>query len=509
MMLAMKTVDNETGTALPELLRNLATVTPGCNVRVTGLSMDSRTLRPGDAFLASPGQKDHGWNHVVAAVRAGARVVLADAAAVTPVPDLAGIPVIPIPRLGSVAGVIAARFFGEPSQQLQVVGVTGTNGKTSTSHYIASAMQEFTGGHAGIIGTLGSGPVGRLGVTELTTPDPVSLQSQMAAQLAEGVQVIAMEVSSHALDLGRIAGVHFTTAVFTNLTRDHLDFHGDMAAYAAAKQRLFDLPELQHAVVNLDDEFGRDLMRACSARIPVVGYQLANTGLPKSAPDDVLLGVVRDSAPGQLHIDVLGPWGGGPLRCALTGSFNAANVLAACATLHTLSVPFARALELLAHARAVPGRMEAFRAPGRPTVIVDYAHTPDAVEKALQALRGQCRGRLICVFGCGGDRDPGKRPQMGAVAEACADRTVITSDNPRSENPDAIITAILAGMRDPDRAIVEPDRTAAITLAVRAAGPEDVVLVAGKGHETWQETAGRRLPFSDRQLVRTLLERDA
>jgi len=436
-------------------------------------------------------------------------VILADAATVARGAGSAGVPVVAVPDLGSVAGVIAARFFGEPSQQLQVVGVTGTNGKTSTSHYIAAAMQEFTGGHAGIIGTLGSGPVGRLAATEMTTPDPVSLQAQLAAQLAGGVQVIAMEVSSHALELGRIAGVRFTTAVFTNLTRDHLDFHGDMAAYGAAKRRLFDLPDLKHAVVNLDDEFGRALMRACSARVPAIGYQLAETPLPKSAPADVVLGMLRDSAPGQLHLDVLSPWGGGPLRCALTGAFNAANVLAACAALHTLSVPFPRALELLAGAHAVPGRMESFRAPGRPTVIVDYAHTPDAVEKALQALRPQCRGRLICVLGCGGDRDPGKRPQMGAVAEACADRTVVTSDNPRSEDPGAIIAAILAGMRHPDRAIVEPDRAAAITLALRAAGAEDVVLVAGKGHETWQETAGRRLPFSDRQLVRTLLERDA
>jgi UDP-N-acetylmuramoyl-L-alanyl-D-glutamate--2,6-diaminopimelate ligase len=506
---AMKTVADETGVALPELLRGLATVAIGRDLRVTGLGIDSRKLRAGDAFLALPGQKDHGWNHVAAAVRAGARVILADAATVASAPVQPGVPVVPVPDLGAVAGVIAARFFGDPSQQLQVVGVTGTNGKTSTAHYIAAAMQEFTGGHAGIIGTLGNGPVGRLGATELTTPDPVSLQAELAAQLAGGVRVIAMEVSSHALDLGRIAGVHFTTAVFTNLTRDHLDFHGDMAAYGAAKRRLFELPGLKQAVVNLDDDFGRELMRACSARMPVIGYQLIDKGLPRSAPADVLLGTLRDSAPGQLHLDVLGPWGGGPLSCALTGRFNAANVLAACATLQTLSVPFARTLELLAHACAVPGRMETFRAPGRPTVVVDYAHTPDAVEKALQALRGQCRGRLVCVFGCGGDRDPGKRPQMGAVAEAGADQTVITSDNPRSENPDAIITAILAGMRHPDRAVVEPDRAAAITLAVNSAGAEDIVLVAGKGHETWQETAGRRLPFSDRQLARTLIGGDA
>jgi len=505
----MKTVADETGVALAELLRDLASVASGRELRVTGVCIDSRKLRAGDAFLALPGQKDHGWNHVPAAVRAGARVILAEPATVLSAPVLTGVPVIPVANLGAVAGVIAARFFGDPSQHMQVVGVTGTNGKTSTSHYIAAAMQEFTGGHAGIIGTLGNGPVGRLAATVLTTPDPVTLQEEIAAQLAGGVRFIALEVSSHALDLNRIAGVHVTTAVFTNLTRDHLDFHGDMAAYGAAKQRLFEMPGLNQAVVNLDDDFGRELMRACSRRMPVIGYQLIDRELPGSAPADVLLGTLRDSAPGQLHLDVLGPWGSGSLRCALTGRFNAANMLAACATLHTLSVPFARALELLANARAVPGRMEAFRAPGRPTLVVDYAHTPDAVKKALQALRAQCRGRLVCVFGCGGDRDPGKRPLMGAAAEAGADQTVITSDNPRSESPDAIITAILAGMRHPDRAIVEPDRAAAITLAVDNAGAEDIVLVAGKGHETWQESGGRRLPFSDRQLARTLIGGDA
>ena len=506
MMQAMQTIDDEPGVALPELLRDLAAVPPACAVRVTGLSIDSRTVRAGDAFLALPGQRAHGWSHAPEAIRAGARVILADAATVACGPDLAGIPVILIPNLGSMAGVLAARFFGEPSRQLQVVGVTGTNGKTSTSHYIATAMQEFTGGQAGIIGTLGNGPVGKLAPTALTTPDPISLQAQLAAQLAAGVQVIAMEVSSHALELGRINGVRFSAAVFTNLTRDHLDFHADMAAYGAAKRRLFELPDLKHAIVNLNDDFGRALMRAHSSRLSMIGYQVLTTGLPKSVSENVLLGALRDSEPGQLVMDVLGPWGRGPLRCALTGSFNAANVLAACAALHSLSVPFARALELLARARAVPGRMEAFRAPGRPTVIVDYAHTPDAVEQALHALRGQCRGRLICVFGCGGDRDPGKRPQMGAVAEACADRMVVTSDNPRSEDPHVIIAAILAGMRQPAGAIVEPDRAAAIALAIRAAGADDVVLVAGKGHETWQEAAGQRLPFSDRQLVRTLLE---
>ena len=509
MMRAMKKTDDQSGLALADLVQGLATVPANCNVRVTGISADSRSLRQGNVFLALPGRREHGWSHASAAIRAGASVILADASTLACAPELAGIPVLRIPNLSAVAGVIAARFFADPSAQLGVVGITGTNGKTSISHYIAAAMQEFSGGHAGIIGTLGNGPVGKLASTALTTPDAISLQAELARQLAAGVQVIAMEVSSHGLELGRVNGVHFRSAVFTNLTRDHLDFHGDMTAYGAAKRRLFEMPDLKQAVVNLDDEFGRNLMRTCSVRLPVIGYQLLTAALPKTAPENVLLGAMRVSAPGQLHLDVVGPWGSGQLRCALTGSFNAANVLAACATLCTLSVPFARALELLADVRAVPGRMEAFRAPGRPTLVVDYAHTPDAVEQALRALRGQCRGRLICVFGCGGDRDPGKRPQMGRVAEDCADRVVVTSDNPRSEDAGAIIAAILSGMRQPANVIVEPDRAAAITQAVQAAGAEDVILVAGKGHEAYQEIAGRRLPFSDRQLARTLLGLDS
>ena len=264
MMRAMKKTDDQSGLALADLVQGLATVPANCNVRVTGISADSRSLRQGNVFLALPGRREHGWSHASAAIRAGASVILADASTLACAPELAGIPVLRIPNLSAVAGVIAARFFADPSAQLGVVGITGTNGKTSTSHYIAAAMQEFSGGHAGIIGTLGNGPVGKLASSALTTPDAISLQAELARQLAAGVQVIAMEVSSHGLELGRVNGVHFRSAVFTNLTRDHLDFHGDMTAYGAAKRRLFEMPDLKQAVVNLGDEFGRNLMRTCS-----------------------------------------------------------------------------------------------------------------------------------------------------------------------------------------------------------------------------------------------------
>ncbi|MBI1732212.1 MAG: UDP-N-acetylmuramoyl-L-alanyl-D-glutamate--2,6-diaminopimelate ligase [Gammaproteobacteria bacterium] len=505
----MKNIDAETGAPLSVLLRGLADVPAGLDAPVRGISLDSRTLQAGDTFIALAGQRDHGWRHRNAAVRAGAAAILAD------VPDAgewrgpAGVPVIRVPDLAHVAGVIAARFFGDPSRQLRVVGVTGTNGKTSTCHYLAQALHELVPGHAGVIGTLGYGRVDRLEPAALTTPDPISLQRELARQRDAGVKFVAMEVSSHALALDRISGVHFHCAVFTNLTRDHLDFHGDMDAYGAAKRLLFATPELQHAVVNLDDAFGRELARDCAAGIKTTGYRLMDAALPDVAPMGELLGRLLASGPGTLALELSGPWGRGRLQCALTGRFNASNLLAACAALCLLDVPFASAVKLLGRATAVPGRMEAFHAPGRPMVVVDYAHTPDAVQKALQALRPQCRGRLICVLGCGGDRDPGKRPQMGAAAELHADGVVITSDNPRSEEPRAIISAILAGMRSPGAAIVEPDRPAAIARAIRDARAGDVVLVAGKGHETYQEIAGRRLPYSDRQLVRALLERSA
>lgn len=508
-MLAMTRFGNEPGPALAALLHGIAPVPAGADRHVTGISADSRTVTPGGVFIALPGLRDHGLRHALAAVRAGAAAVFVDADAVD-VPDLPrAVLLVRVPELAAAAGTLAARFHDHPSRDLDVIGITGTNGKTSTSHYIAAALQDFSGGRAGLIGTLGYGPVGRLGPAQLTTPDAFALQAELARQRAAGVQFVAMEVSSHALELGRVTGTRFHTAVFTNLTRDHLDFHGDMSAYGAAKRRLFEHPGLTHAVVNLDDAFGRDLFATCRGRIPVTGYRVVDGELPAVAPPDAVLGAWRDAPPGTLDLDVLGPRGRGRLRCALTGRFNAANLLAACATLCALEVPFERALDILARARAVAGRMEAFQAPGRPLVVVDYAHTPDAVAQALAALRPQCRGRLVCVFGCGGDRDPGKRPQMGAVAESGADRVVITSDNPRSEDPHVIIAAIRRGMQRPERAVVEPDRAAAVTLAIRNAGADDIVLVAGKGHETTQEIHGQRHPFSDRELVRKVLGTEA
>jgi UDP-N-acetylmuramoyl-L-alanyl-D-glutamate--2,6-diaminopimelate ligase len=501
-MLAMKIGHRDAGIPLSLLLRDLAHIPIELDAPVQGISLDSRTLHAGDLFMALPGRRDHGWQHVGEAVRAGAAAIVADAAEPGVGSASPGVPVVPVTGLAHAAGIIAARFFGDPSRRLRVVGVTGTNGKTSTTHYIAQALKD----QAGVIGTLGYGRLDNLEPAPLTTPDPVMLQRELERQRSAGVGVVAMEVSSHALALDRVAGVHFHCAIFTNLTRDHLDFHDDMESYGVAKRRLFQVADLKHAVINLDDGFGSALARECPANVQVIGYRVVDAASPGVAPGDTLLGRVVIGDRGTLALEVAGPWGRGRLQCGLTGRFNAANLLAACAALCLLDMDFVRVIDMLGRARAVPGRMEAFDSPGRPLVVVDYAHTPDAVQKALQALRPNCRGRLVCVLGCGGDRDPGKRPEMGAVAEQYADRVVVTSDNPRSEDPLAIISAIVAGMDAPGAVVIEPDRTAAIARAVREADAADVVLVAGKGHETYQEIAGRRLPYSDRQLVRSLLE---
>lgn len=502
MMMALK--NSMEGQSLTELVAGFGIVTADDERAVRGLSVDSRLIEDGSLFLACRGQNTSGVNFIDDAVRRGA------VAAAVDMRDLAQargapVPVIPVRDLSACAGRIAARFYGEPSRHLRVVGVTGTNGKTSVTHYIASALGRAENGRAGIIGTLGYGPAARLRPTLLTTPDAVTIQRELADMRAQGVTAVAMEVSSHALQQHRVDGVNFDTAVFTNLTRDHLDYHGSMEDYAAAKQMLFEVPGLRRAVVNLDDPFGRELFRRIAPEAVKVGYRLLDDFAASPAPA-CLEGRLLENLPGSLALAVRGPWGSGDLRSALTGRFNASNVLATLAVLCLQDVPLATAMDAVSAVHPVAGRMETFGGGGKPTVVVDYAHTPDALEQALRALRPGCRGRLHCVFGCGGDRDRGKRPQMGKVAAALSDHVVVTSDNPRSESPEAIIDEILEGIPGTSVIDVVPDRAEAIRLAVESAAVEDVILIAGKGHETYQEIQGRRYPFSDRELVRRLLE---
>jgi UDP-N-acetylmuramoyl-L-alanyl-D-glutamate--2,6-diaminopimelate ligase len=382
---------------------------------------------------------------------------------------------------------------------MRVIGVTGTNGKTSVVQLLASALQSL-GAHAATIGTLGAGPVGAIDAGERTTPDVISVHALLARFRDAGVSDVAMEVSSHALDQGRVNAVAFALAVFTNLTRDHLDYHGDMAAYGAAKARLFRWPGLRAAVINVDDAFGRALADALPAGVAAVRYAI------DSPAAQVRAAAIRSDADG-LRFELSTPWGAGEVASPLLGRFNVANLLAVAASLGALGYTFAQIQQALAQLRPVPGRMNRLGGDDAlPLVVVDYAHTPDALEQALASLRAHGGGRLICVVGCGGERDQGKRPQMGAIAEARADRIIVTDDNPRREDGDAIVAQILAGLARPQAATVQRDRAKAIALAIGAAGAGDAVLIAGKGHEPYQEVGTQRHRFDDLDVARRALE---
>jgi UDP-N-acetylmuramoyl-L-alanyl-D-glutamate--2,6-diaminopimelate ligase len=458
------------------------------------LSADSRRCAPGCAFFAYPGEKADGRAFIADAVARGVSAVLWEAqnfawSSAWRVPNVA------VPELKRHAGTLASRFHGDPSHALWTCGVTGTNGKTSSSHWIAAALGRH-GARAGVIGTLGGGFAGALRDAGNTTPDALELQAMLKDLRSAGARAVAMEVSSHGLVQGRVNGVRFACAVFTNLSHDHLDYHGTMEAYGEAKARLFAMPGLRHAVLNLDDAFGRELAQRLAGRVHTLGHSIERTSPP----------VQVDAFIALQGAEVASPWGRAPFVTRQVGRFNRSNVLGVLGALIAHGIDFADAVRLLADLPDVPGRME--QVGERPLVIVDYAHTPDALEKVLGALQPVAQergGRLAVVFGAGGDRDPAKRPVMGAVAERLADRVLVTSDNPRSEDPVRIIDAIAAGMGS--GAVREPDRARAIEQAVREAAPQDVLLIAGKGHESYQEIAGRRLPFSDQAVARAALAR--
>lgn len=484
---------------LDQLLQGLTDTAALSGIVVSGLTLNSREVRPGGAFFALAGARHHGIEFVPDAVARGAAVVLAEAPApvgVTP----AAVPTVWIEGLGARVSEIAARFHGEPSRSMQVVGVTGTNGKTSTVQLVAQALDRL-GQRAASIGTLGAGLVGQLNEGERTTPDAISVQDRLAEFRDAGATHVAMEVSSHALVQGRVNAVAFQVAAFTNLTRDHLDYHGSMEAYGEAKARLFAWPGLRSAVINIDDPFGAELVR----RLPA-GLQCVRVSANGVTGADVSADAVVTSGEGlSFHLQT--PWGSRAIRSPLLGRFNVANLLTVVACLGALGQPFeaiVTALEMLA---PVNGRMNRLpNAQGQPLVVVDYAHTPDALEQALIALRAHCAGRLICVFGCGGERDAGKRPLMGAIAERLADVAIVTDDNPRGEDGDAIVAQIVTGFADPARALVRRDRETAIRRALDSAGAGDVLLIAGKGHETYQEGASGKRPFDDLAVARAAME---
>jgi len=483
---------------LDQLLHGIADTASAGDIVVSGLNLDSRRVRPGDAFFALRGTREHGIKFAAIAVQRGARVVLAEAPA--PSETTLDVPVLWIDNLHGRVGDIAARFFGEPSAALSVIGVTGTNGKTSTVQLLAHAL-EHLGHRAATIGTLGAGLHGNLQAGERTTPDAIEVQGLLAEFRAEGATHVAMEVSSHALEQGRVGAVKFDVAAFTNLTRDHLDYHGSMEAYGAAKAKLFAWPSLHTAVINIDDAFGRELAEQLPANARALRYSAAGDDRA-----DIDATAVTTSSEG-LNFVLRTPWGERSVSSRLLGRFNVANLLTVVGCLGALGEPFESIVEAVEAMEPVNGRMNRLGGFGNePLVVVDYAHTPDALEQALTALRAHCAGQLICVFGCGGDRDAGKRPVMGEIAERLADSIVVTDDNPRSEDGDVIVAQIVAGLSRPAQAKVERDRAAAIRWAVTRAKPGDVVLVAGKGHETYQESAAGKRPFDDFAVARAALE---
>ncbi len=468
------------------------------SLEIRHLVTDSRKVGPGDTFVAYVGEKMDGRQFIGDAIRSGAASVIWEKEdfswnAAWQVPNL------PVANLRAKAGEIASHVYGYPAEKLWIVGVTGTNGKTSSAHWIAQALTRM-GKKTAVIGTLGNGFPGALSPTINTTPDAVALHGLLANYLAEGANCIAMEVSSHALVQGRVNGIHFDVALLTNLTRDHLDYHGDMAAYGAAKAGLFERPELRYAILNLDDSFGFEIMKkAMPAQKIAFGFSDIREKMRVRGKNLRVQG-------GMLVMDVESSWGNGIVDSPVVGRFNASNLLGVLCVLLASGYGFSESVEALSAIEAVPGRMQQLGGKDAPLVVVDYAHTPDALESVLKTLREIVpgAGRLTCVFGCGGDRDRGKRPVMGKIASSLSDHVILTSDNPRGENPGAIIAEIAGGIEG--NYCVELDRGKAISRAILGSDMEDVVLLAGKGHEDYQEINGERVPFSDMEVARSALE---
>jgi UDP-N-acetylmuramoyl-L-alanyl-D-glutamate--2,6-diaminopimelate ligase len=488
------------GTDLATLLGGVEGVP---HVAIADLTLDSHAVRPGSAFVALRGRTTHGLEHAAAAAERGAIVVLYDPAEGRDAPALPlGTTAVRVPALRSRLGDLASRFYGEPSERVEVAGVTGTNGKTTCAWLLAQAWGE----QGAYVGTLGSGRAGAVRAGTHTTPDVISVHRVLRDLGDAGARRIAMEISSHALDQQRVAGVRIPVAGFTNLTRDHLDYHGTMEAYGAAKERLFACRGVAHAVVNVGDPYGREI----AGRLPAgVRLTVAHAGDATVSADRWVVARAVRCVPHGLELD--GDTHEGPfaLRSPLIGAFNAENLVVVLGMLLAGGMALQAATDALGVAAAPPGRMESFPLRSGAVLVVDYAHTPDALGKALDALRAHCTGRLWCVFGCGGDRDPGKRPQMAAIAEARSDAIVITDDNPRSEDADRIVAQILAGLAGSVPVQVERDRAAAIRLAASHAHAGDVILVAGKGHEDYQIVGTERRAYSDRDEARRIQEEAA
>jgi UDP-N-acetylmuramoyl-L-alanyl-D-glutamate--2,6-diaminopimelate ligase len=464
------------------------------DIGIAGVTLDSREVDSGFLFVALKGTAAHGLQFAEQAVDRGCAAIIHDGRGELPDVD---VPLVEFRDLPRRVAELASRFWAAPSEEMAIAAVTGTNGKTSVAHFLAQAWASAYG-RSGMIGTLGYGPLDALQSAARTTPDAFTLNRVLAECIDAGIMHLAMEVSSHALEQRRCETIQMDAAVFTNLSRDHLDYHHDMQSYADSKKRLFTEYAPRFAIINHDDMTGRAWSREFAGTTEVLAYGL----MPGAELTAEVL--VQDADGMSLYFK--GPWGDAELRTGLMGNFNISNLMAAVGTMTLLGMPWDEAIRELELVKPVPGRMMRLGGmPGQPVVLIDYAHTPDALAHSLRAARDHLSGRLICVFGCGGNRDRGKRSEMGAVAEQMADSLVVTSDNPRYESANSIINDVLRGMEQPGQVRVEADRAAAINLAVTSAGPGDIVLVAGKGHETWQVIGNHRIPFSDEATVRAVL----
>lgn len=494
--------------ALLELLSGLATVPDpahqAVNVVVTGIQLDSRMLRKGDLFLACFGRNHDAREFIGEAIKTGVTAVLAETGGQwqgTQIID--GIAVIAVDNLSAKLSEIAARFYGHPSRRLSVIGITGTNGKTSCSQFIAQALAN-SGFSCGTIGTLGYGVYGKLQETQLTTPDPVFTQMALAEMVQGGIDPVVMEVSSVGLHQKRVKAVKFDTAIFTNLTRDHLDYHESMEAYGNNKKKLFTSEGLSRAIINLDDPYALSVINAIAPSVEMYTYSIKNSAATVYAES---LTLTRQG----FEARVVTPIGAGVIKGKLFGYFNVSNLLAVISVFVSYlpkkkELDIEQLCELVSGLSPVDGRMQIVGDTAEITALVDYAHTPDGLRSALKGLKDHFSGNIWCVFGCGGNRDKGKRPIMGEIAEAFADKVIIADDNPRNEEGDKIVEHIQSGMKSPEQTVVLRDREKAIAYAIGNAEPGDVVLVAGKGHETYQDVGGSRLIFSDANQVRLALQ---
>lgn len=487
---------------------HLPEISQGKNEKITGLAIDSREIKPGYVFFALPGCRAMGCAFIDDAIEKGAIVVIADSEEST-ISYRNSIPIIPVKHLRNHLGSMIAGFYALEEgvsqtylETMRFVGITGTSGKTSCMHLLTEALNRL-GENSAMMGTIGYGKPNQLKPQELTTPAPLTLQNQLHQFSLQGVKTVVMEASSHALDQDRVSDIPFFMGIYTNLSRDHLDYHHDMESYARAKRRLFEIPSLKQAVINLDDSVGHRWAQEFSDRLQVCGYsrQIDPVG---QFPFVVATKKVLFEQ-GGIMAEIETPWGSGSFKSQFLGGFNLSNLLAVISSLGLMGFRLEKILEVVERLTPVIGRMQLLGGGDHPLVVIDFSHKPAALENALLVLREHCKGNLVVVFGCGGDRDSGKRPMMGEIAERLADKVIITDDNVRTEDPVKITNDILAGCHHPDRVRVIHDRVLAINAGIENATSKDVILLAGKGHEQYQVIGDKKLPFNEVAIVKKAL----